>query len=132
MVEGTAEVLAPTLKLVLPWHEIARISVQTHDKFEAFVRRVKPLRPVPTAVAHPCDDGAIRAAIDAAQEGMIEPLLVGPLDRIRAAAEASMLSVSNTTEPGTASLANSLSASRSASSVRLPSCGKRLLSSKST
>ena len=86
--EGVAEVVAPTARLVLPVHEVARISVQTHDKFSAFVKRAKPARPVATAVAHPCNDAAIRSAIEAAQAGMIEPILVGPLDKIRAAAEA--------------------------------------------
>jgi phosphate acetyltransferase len=85
--QGTAEVVAPTLKIVLPRHEVARVSVQTHDKFEAFVRRTKPLRPVPTAVAHPCSDAAIQAVIEAIEEGMIEPILVGPLAAMQAAAE---------------------------------------------
>jgi len=84
--EGAAEVLAPAQKLVVPRHEIAAIAVQTHDKFQAFVDRVKPLRPVPTVVAYPCSDAAIEAAIEAAREGMIEPILVGPLAAIRAAA----------------------------------------------
>lgn len=85
--QGVAEVRAPKEKMVLPRPDVASISVQTHDKFAAFVQRVKPLRPVPTAVAHPCSDAAIQAAIEAAKAGIIEPILVGPLDRIRAAAE---------------------------------------------
>ena len=88
MVRGTAEVIAPTQKIVLPRSEIAQISVQTHDKFAAFVARTRPIRPVPTAVAHPCDEAAIRATVEAAEAGMIEPILVGPADRIRAAADA--------------------------------------------
>jgi phosphotransacetylase/acyl dehydratase len=85
--QGVAEVRAPREKIVLPRPEVAAISVQTHDKFAAFVQRVKPLKPVPTAVAHPCSDAAIQAAVEAAKEGIIEPILVGPLDKIRAAAE---------------------------------------------
>jgi phosphotransacetylase/acyl dehydratase len=84
--EGVAEVVAPTVKVTIPRSEVARISVQTHDKFAEFVEKTKPLRPVPTAVAHPCSEAAIRAAIEAAQEQMIEPILVGPAERIRAAA----------------------------------------------
>jgi phosphate acetyltransferase len=87
MAEGIAEVIAPTMKLVMPRSEVASVSVQTHDKFAAFVERVKPLHPVPTAVVYPCSDGAITAAIEAAQAGMIEPILVGPQGEIRAAAE---------------------------------------------
>jgi phosphate butyryltransferase len=91
---GIAEVKAPTEKLVLPRPEVATIAVQTHDKFAAFVERVKPLRPVPTAVAHPCSDAAIAAAIEAAKERMIEPILVGPLAAMRAAAEKAGLELS--------------------------------------
>ncbi len=91
--QGMAEVFAPTLKVVLPRHEVATISVQTHDKFAAFVRRVKPLRPVPAAVVHPCSDAAIQAVIEATAEGMIEPILVGPLAAMRAAAEQAHVSL---------------------------------------
>ena len=91
---GTADVVAPTEKVVLPRTEIAMISVQTHDKFAAFVERVKPLRPLLTVVAHPCNEEAIRSAIEAAEEGLIEPILVGPLAGIRAAADEAGLSLS--------------------------------------
>jgi phosphotransacetylase/acyl dehydratase len=84
--EGVAEVVAPTEKVVMPRSEVARISVQTHDKFEAFVERTKPLKPVVTAVAHPCSDAAVQSAIEAAEAGMIEPILVGPVEKIRASA----------------------------------------------
>ena len=50
VVRGTAEVIAPRIKMVLPRWEVAQISVQTHDKFAAFVARTKPIRPVPTVV----------------------------------------------------------------------------------
>jgi phosphotransacetylase len=41
-----------------------------------------------TAVAHPCDESSLTAAIDAAKAGIIAPRLVGPAARIRAVAEA--------------------------------------------
>lgn len=91
--EGVAEVVAPLVKVRIPRPDVARISVQTHDKFAAFVERTRPLTPVPTAVAHPCSEAAIRAAVEAAAEQMIEPILVGPLDRIRAAAAAAGVSL---------------------------------------
>jgi len=84
--EGFAEVVAPTEKIVLPRIEVAKVSVQTHDKFAAFVERVKPLEPVPTAVAHPCSEAAIQAAIEAMREKIIAPILVGPAEKIREAA----------------------------------------------
>jgi phosphate acetyltransferase len=38
------------------------------------------------AVAHPCDDVSLQGAIEAARLGLIEPILVGPVERIRGAA----------------------------------------------
>jgi phosphotransacetylase/acyl dehydratase len=83
---GVAEVVAPREKVTLPRPEVAKVSVQTYDKFSAFVERVKPLRPVPTAIAHPCSDSAIRAVVEAAEERMIEPILVGPTGKLQEAA----------------------------------------------
>ena len=90
---GEAEVVAPSVKVVLPRQEVAKVAVQTHDKFATFVEKTKPLKPVATAVAHPCSDAAIRSAIEAAEEQMIEPILVGPPQRITAAAQAAGLSL---------------------------------------
>ena len=41
---------------------------------------------IPVAVAYPCDAGSLQAAMQAADAGLIKPLLVGPKDRIEAAA----------------------------------------------
>jgi phosphotransacetylase len=40
------------------------------------------LAPVPTAVAHPCETSALAGAIEAAQKGLIAPILVGPAAKI--------------------------------------------------
>lgn len=44
--------------------------------------------PVPTAVAHPCDINSLEGALEAAEVGIIEPILVGPEIKIKVAAEA--------------------------------------------
>lgn len=61
---------------------------QKHAKYEMLLERCKALPPTPTAVAHPCDESSISAAVDAAKAGLIAPILVGPVDRIKAAAAA--------------------------------------------
>jgi phosphate acetyltransferase len=38
---------------------------------------------VPTLVVHPCDESSLRGAVDAAEAGIIIPILVGPVARIR-------------------------------------------------
>jgi phosphate acetyltransferase len=58
-----------------------------HEKYERLLARAKALPPVPTAVAHPCDEASLTGAVDAAQMGLITPILVGPAARIKAVAD---------------------------------------------
>ena len=53
--------------------------------------------PIPVAVAYPCDAGSLQAAMQAAEAGVITPLLVGPKDRIEAAAQAANIDLSGAT-----------------------------------
>jgi phosphate acetyltransferase len=57
-----------------------------HTKYQRLLDACKSLPPLPTAVVHPCDDAAIEGAIGAARLGLIEPILVGPRQRIAEAA----------------------------------------------
>ena len=56
-------------------------SFHTHGWRQALLRRCKGLPPISTAVAHPCDVAALMAAVEAATEGLITPILVGPKKR---------------------------------------------------
>jgi phosphate acetyltransferase len=51
-------------------------------KYEALLERCKRYEPVPTAVAHPCEQSALAGAIDAAAKGLITPILIGPAAKI--------------------------------------------------
>ncbi|HKP84039.1 MAG TPA: bifunctional enoyl-CoA hydratase/phosphate acetyltransferase [Pyrinomonadaceae bacterium] len=51
-------------------------------KYERLLARCEGLSPVPTAVAHPCEATALEGAVEAAQKGLIAPLLVGPATKI--------------------------------------------------
>jgi phosphate acetyltransferase len=59
---------------------------QEHDKLRRLVERAQRLRPIRTAIAHPCDTVAIESAAEGARLKLIEPILVGPEARIREAA----------------------------------------------
>jgi phosphate acetyltransferase len=65
-----------------------------HEKYERLLQRAKALPPVPTAVAHPCDEASLTGAVDAARIGLIEPILVGPAARIRSVAAKCALDIS--------------------------------------
>jgi phosphotransacetylase len=56
--------------------------------------KCKNLKPVPTAVAHPCEESALSGAIEAAQLGLIVPILIGPRDKIEATAKSAGLDIS--------------------------------------
>ena len=62
-------------------------------KYEELLARCKDIGAVPTAAAHPCDDGSLGAVVEAARVGIITPILVGPAEKIRAVAKQSGLDI---------------------------------------
>lgn len=58
-----------------------------HNQLEFFIEQARKGRPLRTAVVHPVDHNSLGGAIEAAEQGLIEPLLVGPAHKIQAAAE---------------------------------------------
>jgi phosphotransacetylase len=68
---------------------------QPLDGYASLLDRCKPLSPIPTAVVHPCEETALRAVVEAATEGLIEPIMVGPKARIMAIAAEHHLGVSD-------------------------------------
>jgi phosphotransacetylase len=56
-------------------------------KYEQLLERCSRLEPVPTAVAHPCEETALAGAIDAAAQRLIVPILVGPASKIQEVAK---------------------------------------------
>ena len=94
---GVATVIAPAEAIV--WPRIARpdVSVRRHDRYDAFIREAQALPSLRTAVVHPCSAETIRAAIEARNEGMIDPVLIGPEAKIRAAADLAQVSLDGVT-----------------------------------
>jgi phosphotransacetylase len=62
---------------------------------EALVAGRKGQAPVTTGVVHPCDDIAIKGACQAAANGLITPILIGPAAKIRAAADSAGIDISS-------------------------------------
>jgi phosphate acetyltransferase len=85
---GVATVIAPAEKLSVPRIAIPEVALRQHDRYERFVQEARLLSPLITAVIHPCSAEAIRATIEARDEGLLSPILVGPEAKIRAVAEA--------------------------------------------
>ena len=52
-------------------------------KYERLIAAAKAIQSVPTIVVHPCDESSLRGAVEAAEAGIIKPILVGPAAKIR-------------------------------------------------
>ena len=66
---------------------MAHSAEQAHEKYRRVIAFTEGLPPLPTAVVHPCDAVSIESAVEAAKLHLIDPILVGPSHKIRAAAE---------------------------------------------
>jgi phosphate acetyltransferase len=56
------------------------------SKYERLIAKAKEVPPATTIVAHPCDETSLRGPIEAAEAGIIVPILVGPAKKISAVA----------------------------------------------
>jgi len=65
-------------------------------KYEKLVPRCRKLAPAPTAVAFPCEETTLSAAIEAGKAGLIDPILVGPSELIRAIAKKHRIDLGST------------------------------------
>lgn len=91
---GLAVVQAPARKVVRPRTALPRLHLFAPEaRLRAWMQATRPASPVVCAVVHPCDEGSLRGALEAATLGFIEPRLVGPAARIHALAASLELSL---------------------------------------
>ena len=64
------------------------------SKYERLIARAKQVPAATTIVVHPCDETSLRGPIEAAQAGIIVPILVGPAAKISAVAREHRLDIS--------------------------------------
>ncbi len=88
VISGEAEVLAPTQKVRRPRAVLPEVHLHERGaRYRRLIEATRDLAPIATAVIHPCDSVALTGALEAAREGLIMPVLVGPEARIRATAQ---------------------------------------------
>src|ERR1700744_841759 len=63
------------------------------SKYEHLIARAKGVAAGKTVVVYPCDESSLGGAIEAAQLGIISPILVGPKEKITVAARQSRLDI---------------------------------------
>ena len=89
VIRGVAEVKAPTEKVRRPKVVLPELKLAPTKKsrYEHLLAITQGLSAIPMAVVHPCDQESLGGALMARDEGLIQPLLVGPAAKIRALAE---------------------------------------------
>ncbi|MDO6483542.1 bifunctional enoyl-CoA hydratase/phosphate acetyltransferase [Shimia thalassica] len=81
--------------MILPIDQVDQSNVaESSASFDLMLKATEPLEPIATAVVHPCDDASLEGAIAARDNGLITPILVGPKDKINAAASEAGLDIS--------------------------------------
>ena len=93
VISGEATVSAPTQRFERPRGALpqVRISVTEGGELVRLLQHVRPLGRIRMAVVHPCDATSLAAALDARKAGLIEPVLVGPRQRLETVASQSAL-----------------------------------------
>ena len=88
VLKGEAKLMPPTQKVKVPTVHAPQIQLfDPEARLKDLLARAEPLPAVRCAVVHPCDEGSLSGAMDAARHGLIVPVLIGPEGRIRRAAE---------------------------------------------
>jgi len=93
VLSGLATVKAPDEPVSLPVTSLPEVTIQRPSRFQALIAEARALPPVRAGVVHPCSAAALRAAIEVRDEGLLDPLLIGPEAKIRALAEETGLSL---------------------------------------
>ena len=94
VLKGEANLMPPTKKVRV--QRIDAPQIQLYDpeaRFSTLLDQVQGLDIVRCAVVHPCDAGSLSGAMDAANHGLIKPVLIGPEGRIRHVAEEAGISL---------------------------------------
>ena len=87
VLSGAATVMAPGQRVTWPRLRLPEVTLKHSDRYDSIVAQARALPSLSAAIVHPCSPEAILGAIEVRDEGLLQPILVGPEAKIRAAAE---------------------------------------------
>ncbi|HRO48820.1 MAG TPA: phosphate acetyltransferase [Hyphomicrobium sp.] len=67
--------------------------IHRHEKYERLIAAAGGLPPLVAAIAHPCDETSLRGAMEAAEQRLLIPILIGPAQRITSLANAAGIDI---------------------------------------
>ncbi len=96
VISGVATVIAPIHKIIRERIELPTVVFKesNHQWHQKLIQLKRDFLPLKTAIVHPVDKISLQGVIDAAQEKIIIPILVGPKDKIIKAAQEAQLDIS--------------------------------------
>jgi phosphate acetyltransferase len=68
-------------------------SSEAHEKYRRLIAAAQKYPAMGTAVAHPCDAVSLESASEAARIGLLKPILVGPVARLRDVAQRASIDI---------------------------------------
>ncbi|HMN38789.1 MAG TPA: bifunctional enoyl-CoA hydratase/phosphate acetyltransferase [Hyphomicrobium sp.] len=87
VIQGEALVIAPAVKVRRPRALLPEVHLhEPGARYRQLIEAAQRVPPIRTAIVHPCDEISLAGALDAANERLIVPILVGPETKIRNAA----------------------------------------------
>lgn len=93
VIEGIAKVIAPTKKIRVTRAELPHIEIYSDDNFKAIIQSCQSMDAIRTAIVHPVKANVLTAVADSVKARMIIPILIGPLTKIKAAADAANIDI---------------------------------------
>ena len=88
VIDGKAEVLAPTEKIKRERVDLPEVTISDRElRYKHLLSLTGGMPAIPIAVVHPCDKESLKGPVQAAEAGLVVPILVGPEAKIRAVAE---------------------------------------------
>ncbi|WP_298628440.1 bifunctional enoyl-CoA hydratase/phosphate acetyltransferase [uncultured Legionella sp.] len=94
VIAGLAKVIAPSKKLRVARATLPHVEILNHDHFNATITSCREVPPIITAVVHPVTANVLEAVADSVKAGLITPVLIGPVEKIKAAAKQAEIELS--------------------------------------
>ena len=99
VISGEAVVMAPEEKISRPRAKLPEVTLNHEDDGSRWFAQLVALQsntsPIKVGVVHPVDPASLGGAVDAAEEGIIKPVFIGPEHKIKAAAEEAHIDLSS-------------------------------------
>lgn len=93
VLDGTATVIAPSASVTWTAGRLPEPVPRPKSRYDRFVDEARAAPTVTAGIVHPCSRAAILGAVEVRDEGLLEPLLIGPEARIRACADEAGVSI---------------------------------------